>query len=65
MVATAGGVFSCATIRRLPDDEANDSESINIVKATYRDYVLGGASSTPFGVRFGEAHIKIQKLIPS
>ena len=56
-VATADGVFSCATIRLLPDDEAYDSECINMFKVTCRDYVLGGASSTPVGDRFGETHI--------
>ena len=64
LVATADGVFSCATIRRLPDDEACDPECINIVKVTYRDYVLRGASLTPMGVRFGETHAKNVQTIP-
>jgi hypothetical protein len=58
LVATADGVFSCATIRRLPDEEAYDPQCISIVKVTYREYVLGGASSTPAGVRFGETNTK-------
>ena len=64
LVATADGVFSCATIRRLPDDGAYDPKCINIVKVAYRDYVLGGASSTPVGVRFGETHIKSAEADP-
>ena len=54
-------VFS---IRRLPDDEAYDPECINLVTVTYRDYVLGGASSTPVGFPFGEIHIKIAETDP-
>ena len=49
LIATADGVFSCAAIRRLPDEEAYNPECINIVKVTFREYVLGGASSTPVG----------------
>ena len=64
LVATADGVFSCATINRLPDDEAYDPECINIVKVTYRDYVPGGAGLTPVGVRFGETHIKNAEADP-
>ena len=64
VVATADGVFSCATIRRLPDDEAYDPERINIAKVTYRVSVLGGASSTPVGVRFGKTTSRTQKLTP-
>ena len=51
-VATSEGIFSFATIRRLPDDEAYDPACIGLVKITYRDYVLEGARSTPVGVRF-------------
>ena len=47
LVATEEGIFSCATIRRLPDDEAYDPACIDIVKVTYREYVLEGARSTP------------------
>ena len=58
LVATSEGIFSCATIRRLPDDEAYDPECIQLVKITYHDSVLEGARSTPVGVRFGDAHNK-------
>ena len=40
VVATADGVFSCATIRRLPDDEAYDPECINIVKSRTENMYL-------------------------
>ena len=40
LVANADGIFSCATIRTLPDDEAYDPECINIVNMKYRDYVI-------------------------
>ena len=53
LVATQEGIFACATIRRLPDDEAYDPACIDIVKVTYREYVLEGARSTPVVVRFG------------
>ena len=42
LVATEEGIFSCATIRRLPDDEAYDPACIDIVMVTYREYVLEG-----------------------
>ena len=51
-------MFSCATIRRLPDDEAYDPEFIRLVKVTYRDSVFEGARSTLVGVRFGDTHNK-------
>ena len=49
VVATTESIFACATIRRLPDDEAYDPECIQLVKITYRDSVLEGARSTPAG----------------
>ena len=57
-MATAEGVFSCAAIRRLPDDEPYDPACLEIVKTTYRDDVLGGASSTPVSVRFSDTNAK-------
>ena len=50
---TEDGRFSCATIRRLPDDEAYDPGCLELVKIIHRDYVLEGARSSPVGVRFG------------
>ena len=40
LVATEEGIFSCATIRRLPDDEAYDPKCIQLVNITYRVYFL-------------------------
>ena len=57
-MATSEGMFSGATIRSLPDDETYDPECIELVKITYRNYVLEGARSTPVGVRVGETHTK-------
>ena len=37
LVATSEVIFSCAIIRRLPDDEAHDLECIGLVNITYRD----------------------------
>ena len=51
LVATNDGVFSCATIRRLHDEEAYDPECVQAVKITYREYVPEGAKSFPIGVR--------------
>ena len=34
LVATSEGIFSCLTIRRLPDDEVYDHECIQLVKIT-------------------------------
>ena len=45
------GVFSCATIRRLPDDDAFDPAIINDIKVRYKDYMIEGASSTPVMIR--------------
>ena len=36
LIATEEGIFSCATIRRLPDDEAYDKECLQAVKVRYR-----------------------------
>ena len=58
LVATSDGIFSCATIRRLADEEAYDPECIRAVQMTYREYILEGARSSPIGVRFGETNIK-------
>ena len=57
-MATSEGIFSCATIWRLPDDEVYDPECIQLLKIAYRDSVLEGARPTPVGVRFGDAYIK-------
>ena len=46
------------TIWRLPDDEAYDPKCIQLVNITYRDSVLGGARSSPVGVRLAESHSK-------
>ena len=54
LVATEEGIFSCTTIRRLPDEEAYDPRCLDVVKVTYREYVLEGASSNPVGVRFAQ-----------
>ena len=37
LVATSDGNFSCATIHRLPDEEAYDPECVQAVKITYRE----------------------------
>ena len=58
LVATQEDFFSCATIRRLPDDVAYDPACIDIVKVTYREYVLEGAKSTPGVGRFGGDPVK-------
>ena len=58
LVATEEGIFSCATIRILPDDEAYDPACIDIVNVTYREYVLEGARSTPVVFRFGGDQVK-------
>ena len=58
LVATEEGIFSCATIRRLPDDESYDPKCIQLINTTYRDYVVEGARSSPVGIRFGENHSK-------
>ena len=52
LVATEDGIFSCETIRRLPDDESYDPKCIQMINITYRDYVLEGTRSSPVGVRF-------------
>ena len=57
-VATSDGVFPCATIRRLPDEEAYDPECVQAVKIAYLDYALEGAKSSPIGIRVGETNIK-------
>ena len=57
-MATQEGIFLCATIRRLPDNEAYDSSCIDLVEVTYREYVLEGASSIPVAVRFGDSPLK-------
>ena len=54
LVAIEEGIFSCATIRRLPVDESYDPKCIKTINIAYRDYVLEGARSSPVGVRFGE-----------
>ena len=50
LAATEEGIFSCASIRRLPDDEAYDPKCVQLIKITYRDYFLEGAKSSPVGV---------------
>ena len=45
------GVFSCATIRRLPDENAFDPAIIDDIKVRYHEYVMEGASSTPVMIR--------------
>ena len=45
------GVFSCATIRRLPDDDAFDPAITDDINVRYKDYVIEGASSTPVMIR--------------
>ena len=42
----------------MPDDKAYNPSFIVLVNVTYREYVLGGASSTPVGARFRDAHNK-------
>ena len=51
LVIKEDGVFSCATIRRLQDDQAFDPKILNEVNVTYSQYILKGASSTPVRVR--------------
>ena len=63
-MATSKGIFSCASIRRLPDDEAYYPECLQLVKITYQKYDLEGARSTQVGVRFGETHTKIAEADP-
>ena len=58
LVATEEGIFSCATIRRLPDDEAYERRCLEFVSFTYRDFILEFPRSSPLGVRFGETHSK-------
>ena len=57
-MATEEGIFSFATIRRLSDDEAYDPACIDMVKITYREYVLEGARPAPVNVRFGNDPVK-------
>ena len=63
LVATEEGTFSCATIRRLPDDQAYDPKCLQLVNLAYRDYVLEGARSSPVGVRFGDPTARTQSRI--
>ena len=58
LVATEEGIFLCATIQSLPDDEAYDPECKQLVKITYCDSFLESARSSPVGIRFGETHSK-------
>ena len=64
LVANEDGIFSCATIRTLPDDEAYDPECIGIVNMRYRDYVIDGSSSNPPNVRFTAAGSKNADTAP-
>ena len=57
-MAIEEGVFSCATIRSLPDDESYDAKCFHVINITYRDSVLEGARSSLVGVQFGETHSK-------
>ena len=63
LAATSDGVFSFATIRRLPDEEAYDPDCMQAVQITYRDYVLEGAKSSPIGF-IGETNIKNAETDP-
>ena len=45
------GIFTCVTIRRLPDDEAFDPAIIDDIKVRYRDYMIEGASPSPVTIR--------------
>ena len=65
LVATSDGIFSCATIRRLPDEEAYDPECIQAWKIIDREYVLEGTKSAPIGVRVGETNIKNAEMDPT
>ena len=58
LVATSEGMFSCATFRRLPDEEAYDPECIRAVQMTYLEYILERAKSSSIEVRVGETNIK-------
>ena len=51
IIGKSDGVFSCATIRRLPDENAFDPTIIEDIKVRYQDYVMEGASSTPTTIR--------------
>ena len=47
LVATADGVVTCSTVRRLPDTEAYNKECIKVVNVTYAEYIKRGARSSP------------------
>ena len=51
IIGNDDGVFSCATIRRLPDENAFDPAIIDDIKVRYHEYVMEGASSTPVMIR--------------
>ena len=64
-MATGDGVFSCAAIRRLPDEEAFDPKCVQAMKITDRGYVLEGATSSPIGFRLGGTSIKNSETDPT
>ena len=51
-------MFSCATIRSLPDNEAYDPECLELVTVKYRFYIIDGSSSSPASVRFTQINGK-------
>ena len=64
-IAKEDGVFTCATIRRLPDDEAFDPAILIGAKVRYQKYALEGASSTPAAIQQPLEHQEmIQKHCP-
>ena len=55
LIGSGDDVYSCATIRRLEEDQAFDPSVIKETKMRYREYVLEGARSTPIEVRIPTA----------
>ena len=51
LVGFGDDVYSCATIRRVEEDNAVDPSVIKVTKMRYWDYILQGARSTQIEVR--------------
>ena len=59
LIGKDDGVLTCATIRRLPDDEAFDPAILEDIKVRYRDYMIEEASSTPATIRPAPAGVSM------
>ena len=53
-IGTVDGIFKCRTVRRRAEQIAYDPECMNCINASYDDYTLEGARTTPI-VKFAPA----------